>query len=728
MTSQPSSAGSTPVKVTTNRGDAEEKKEETSETAVSKIANGVLDARKSLAKILMNHRFKQRFRSTAFSLDSSINGGVVLQDGELVQRKDMIGSNGVQPSTNVIIEEEASTQEAETTEIPSITPQEREYLEALIVEGDLAAMEAARDRLSDPTLFPTDTMMVVKRPEQEQEGDEASLKPPHSPVPMKKPLKRRDSKMQQQLFLIHQEKPVQPNKSLRNIKETRNGSLKSSSQSKHQTASSSQAPKYQFMNSLLQSFVEDAPERKSNLLAEDKEVEDLKKQLLSSAERFRSEAVPLQTSNSLLTASSGIEEPKSPVNKGLSGAARFRSEAVPFLSSNSLLMSSHTLDDPKSPQSPRLEVHFAQVESSGSWDPMKDEGFARRIPAQAASATNKADLIPKLEPTSGDKNKVELLRNHHEAVVENKGQSQENFGETDPFKDIAGWLDAGQGVEVNDSGIPLIGRSSSSASIRSQKEELCSPEPRPFEILGTSAYDVSCHPHVLSPPLMDSLLAFMPEALMECNYWLKYSLVRDGGNLFTMMRQIRASNATVLAIETVDGCVFGAFTNHSWRYSVGWYGGQQAFLWKMRRSRSATTTDILEQAAQESEVQVFPVRPGNVAVQYCSKECLMLGRGEIQMAQQPYGKHGKHYGHGIYLDHSLLHGSTSSTETFGNPCLVDDAERGSRFNVSNIEVWTLTPHDNVADAQQSELSTLFLEGGRKERDLNVLGILVGGTI
>ena len=47
---------------------------------------------------------------------------------------------------------------------------------------------------------------------------------------------------------------------------------------------------------------------------------------------------------------------------------------------------------------------------------------------------------------------------------------------------------------------------------------------------------------------------------------------------------------------------------------------------------------------------------------------------------------------------------------------------------ANIEVWTLTSFNTVAEAQQSELSTLFLEGGRKEKDLNLLGILVGGTI
>ena len=46
-----------------------------------------------------------------------------------------------------------------------------------------------------------------------------------------------------------------------------------------------------------------------------------------------------------------------------------------------------------------------------------------------------------------------------------------------------------------------------------------------FRILGTSADDASCHPHVLSPPLiMESLQNFLPPGIAENNFWLKYSL------------------------------------------------------------------------------------------------------------------------------------------------------------------------------------------------------------
>jgi hypothetical protein len=295
-----------------------------------------------------------------------------------------------------------------------------------------------------------------------------------------------------------------------------------------------------------------------------------------------------------------------------------------------------------------------------------------------------------------------------EATEENEDEVTEVGGEWNPFKDLSSWIDGGQGVEVMDGGDPF------EPKVRSPKAS--------FKILGTAADDVSCHPHVLSPPLMESLLAFIPESLSDCNFWLKSSLVRDGASLWKMVRQVRASNHTFLAIETVDGQVFGSFSSHAWRLAQGWYGCNESFLWKMRHNRCETTKSIVQQVCHESEIQVFPYRSGNVAVQYCSKDCLKLGQGELLPNTDMTGEH---FGHGIYLEADLLSGSTSTCETFGNPCLIDDVQRGEKFQVSNIEVWTLTPHECVIAAERSELSMLFLDG-RVAKNLNLMDIVLGG--
>jgi hypothetical protein len=321
-----------------------------------------------------------------------------------------------------------------------------------------------------------------------------------------------------------------------------------------------------------------------------------------------------------------------------------------------------------------------------------------------------------------------------DSILESEDAGQQNEGEQsnttngrssslsefDFFQgDLPSWLQGNQGVEVDGSGEPQMLHDRSNAVAGG-----------PFLILGTSAGDASCHPHVLSPPLMEALLNFVPKTLSTDNFWLKYSLVRDGGGLQTLLRHVRSSTTTFLAIETTEGHVFGSFTVQPWRLSQGWYGTREAFLWKMRRSRAQSTAtspaSMYQQAMQESEVQVFPYRSGSMAVQYCSKEQLMLGKGEV--LQPSILKGGKHYGHGLLLEASLLRGTTSTSETFGNPCLTDDSLRGSRFEVANLECWTLTPHRTITEAQRSEFASLFLEKRRGEKDLNLLGILTGGSL
>ena len=587
-------------------GDLEEKKDDDIRSAAAALPKDgksattekptTAQARENLLKVLVEHRIPNKFSSTPLHMDVSGNS---MHIGGRHGRED---SGMLVDGSSFSIPPEALGDDSEALGIgePSLTKEERQYLAKLITEGDAATLAAAKDSLTDETLFPTN--LASDRSEQ---NGAPSKPPPHSA--------RRDSKVQQKLFQIHQEKAVQPSKVLKFIQQS------------------------QEQNSLLQSSSRDFSEEKE------------KKNKLQN--RFRSTAIE-QTSEKQIAAENDIQDDS------------------------------------------------AVVEST-SWDPLEPEN---------SDETQDSNVVPTAARGLVEENSE---RGFIDATPQPSHES--SFPDVDTFEDIASWIDGGQGVEVNDSGIPLEGLPSSASLISRDEYEpnkdidaenansdsmtLMHHPHRPFKILGTSANDVSCHPHVMSPPLMESLLAFMPEELSNNNYWLKYSLVRDAGNLWTMLRHMRASNVTALAIETTDGHVFGSFTYDAWRFSAGWYGSSQAFLWKMRHSRLETTKSIFEQALQESEVQVFPVRPGNVAIQYCSKECLMLGRGEIKpdgkvrsggvavAAGAPFtkptspDKEGKHYGHGIFLDHSLQKGSTSSSETFGNPCLIDEGQRGMKFEV-----------------------------------------------
>ncbi|KAL3765395.1 hypothetical protein ACHAWU_002313 [Discostella pseudostelligera] len=262
--------------------------------------------------------------------------------------------------------------------------------------------------------------------------------------------------------------------------------------------------------------------------------------------------------------------------------------------------------------------------------------------------------------------------------------------------------------------------------------------PRPFKILGTSAYDVSALPHVLSPPLMDSLLNFVPDHLSSCNYWLKYSLVRDGASLDILRRYCRAATHTVLAIETTNGDVFGSFSSSPWTcrrhrpngntFGSGFYGTGESFLWRMRSNRNTPVHSLFEQAQLESEIDVYPYNGSNDYVQLCTRDMLALGGGGVGGnsggGEQPPPLDDDdappvvledivNYGFGLALDKYLLHGTTSPSATFGNSNLtshrinIDNVDGGVTFDVKNLEVWGFTSANTVSDAQKSEMSVYF---------------------
>jgi len=253
-----------------------------------------------------------------------------------------------------------------------------------------------------------------------------------------------------------------------------------------------------------------------------------------------------------------------------------------------------------------------------------------------------------------------------------------------------------------------------------------------FKILGTSLDDTKATPHVLSPPLMDSLLTFVPDHLQDNNFWLKYSLCRDGASLDILKRYCRAATYTILAIETTNGEVFGSFTSSPWRTHNRYFGTGEAFLWRMRHNRNTPVASLFDQAQLESEIDIFPYNGSNTYVQLCTRDKLALGGGgsfkpglggrEICLNQEDdvqsalsQGEEAVYlewndYGFGLALDQNLLHGSTSPSATFGNSALGSSGsgEGGQLFDVVNVEVWTLTSASNEKEAQKQEMNMFFV--------------------
>jgi len=238
-----------------------------------------------------------------------------------------------------------------------------------------------------------------------------------------------------------------------------------------------------------------------------------------------------------------------------------------------------------------------------------------------------------------------------------------------------------------------------------------------FKIMGTSINDVSAHPHVLSPPLMESLQAFLPTTKSGENFFLKYSMIRDGASLQTLLMRARGIQHSILAVETIDGEVFGSFTGQAWRKSWNYFGTGESFLWRMRHSRLETTNGILDQAQKESEIDVFPYTGENEFIQLCTHDRIAVGGGmpeeeekksQNEPARNPLVDHEHDWGLGLALRADLLEGSSSPCLTFGSPSLCKAKPSGERFEVVNVELWTTTPCSTQEDAEKLELGKLFL--------------------
>eukprot|EP00567_Pseudictyota_dubia_P001087 CAMPEP_0197465068 /NCGR_PEP_ID=MMETSP1175-20131217/64351_1 /TAXON_ID=1003142 /ORGANISM="Triceratium dubium, Strain CCMP147" /LENGTH=300 /DNA_ID=CAMNT_0043001073 /DNA_START=188 /DNA_END=1090 /DNA_ORIENTATION=+ len=231
--------------------------------------------------------------------------------------------------------------------------------------------------------------------------------------------------------------------------------------------------------------------------------------------------------------------------------------------------------------------------------------------------------------------------------------------------------------------------------------------PANAHILGTSENDEAAHPHVLSPAIMNALRPHMPFAAQCDNFWLKYSMVRDGASLETpMLHKVRGSTRTIIAIETTDGNVFGSFTSSPWHTSSRFYGSGEALLWRMNSSRFTPCNIVEDPVKLESNLDIFGWNGSNRNVQFVpnDKSALILGGGGI-VDQETGIEHETDCGFGLVLESDLGKGFSDRCETFGNPPLSAD---DFSFDIANVEVWTMTPAESVEMAEQLEVRRQFI--------------------
>jgi hypothetical protein len=122
----------------------------------------------------------------------------------------------------------------------------------------------------------------------------------------------------------------------------------------------------------------------------------------------------------------------------------------------------------------------------------------------------------------------------------------------------------------------------------------------------------------------------------------------------------------------------------------------------LKKSRFTRCATVEDQIKLESDIEVFEWSRNNRNIQSWSNI-----EGEMSVGGGGYEddpeKDAKEYGAGLSLSSDLSRGFTEKCLTFNSPRLTTRDTDGV-FNITNIEVWTLTPVLCLEDAEKLELS------------------------
>ena len=168
------------------------------------------------------------------------------------------------------------------------------------------------------------------------------------------------------------------------------------------------------------------------------------------------------------------------------------------------------------------------------------------------------------------------------------------------------------------------------------------------------------------------------------------------------------SSYTILAVETLDGEVFGAFTAKPWHITWKYYGTPESFLWRLRKRRKSNAR---ERPLSDGDFEVFRFAGNNKNIQLCHIDRIAVGGGSPDdvstVSEELSNVKMTEWGFGLSFGKDLQQGTSSPCMTFNSPSLSKYHADGSRFEVSNMEFWTLTPCISVDEARRMEKTKDF---------------------
>eukprot|EP00980_Cylindrotheca_fusiformis_P028087 scaffold22578_cov164-Cylindrotheca_fusiformis.AAC.13 len=232
-------------------------------------------------------------------------------------------------------------------------------------------------------------------------------------------------------------------------------------------------------------------------------------------------------------------------------------------------------------------------------------------------------------------------------------------------------------------------------------------------VVGTSSKDDSVHPRVLDLSIMDALQDHLPYSKRGQLFWLRYSMVRDGASMHTLINKTSGSSHNLIAIETMDGEVFGAYTSQPWSVTWEFYGSTDSFLWRLKDLRNPMGAKRQKSKPRgfAQDLDVYKYAGHNRNIQLCTSDSLIVGGGHPDEASKEHFLDVKMnaWGFGLAFGKDLQQGTSAPCITFESPSLSRFHRDGSIFEVSNIEIWSLTPCLNLEQAMKLEESKRWVQ-------------------
>jgi len=189
---------------------------------------------------------------------------------------------------------------------------------------------------------------------------------------------------------------------------------------------------------------------------------------------------------------------------------------------------------------------------------------------------------------------------------------------------------------------------------------------------------------VLPTDIVESIRSFLPPLFRLSRKWtLLYSLDQHGISLATFYTRVAEyDGGCLLVVQDANGGRFGVWVGDGIRKSTGsrYYGSGESFLWKQVLGDD-------EDGGAEPRVKVFKWTAKNDYVALCENDYISFGGGD--------GKYG------LFLDSSLLDGSSAPCPTFDNEVLCAPKSSGSqisyktkkgtiRFECVGLEAWGIS--------------------------------------